>query len=88
MNDTDLAIPQRDILDFERTWWCEPGSKEAAIRARLGLSKTQYYRQLAALLEHDGALQYDPLTVKRLLRRREMRRRARFVGRQSLPGTR
>ncbi len=76
-----LRPRQVEILDLERTWWLEPGPKEATIRARLGLSATRYYRLLHELLDEPEALAYDPLVVRRLRRTREQRRRARFEGR-------
>jgi hypothetical protein len=58
----------------------EPGPKESAIRARLDLSPTRYYQLLGDLVGSAEALAYDPLVVRRLLRLRERRRRARFEG--------
>jgi hypothetical protein len=84
----DLSAHERAILDFERSWWCFPGPKESAIRARLGLSTSHYYRVLGQLLESPAAFEYDPLTVKRLRRSRELRRRSRLDGRRADPGTR
>jgi hypothetical protein len=80
-----MALSERDqsILDFERTWWTEPGPKEAAIRARFDMSPTRYYKVLNELLEQADALAYDPLVVRRLRRLRDRRRRARFEGRQA-----
>ena len=77
-----MALSERDqaILDFERTWWMEPGPKESAIRARLDLSPTRYYQLLGDLVGSAEALAYDPLVVRRLLRLRERRRRARVEG--------
>ena len=85
-----MEMPARDlaILDFERGWWLLPGSKEVAIRAQLGISSSRYYRRLGELMEDPGALAYDPLTIKRLRRSRDGRRRARFEGRRADPGTR
>ncbi len=84
------ALSERDraILDFERTWWSGSGSKEAAIREQLRISPTLYYREMSALLETDAARAYDPLTVKRLRRQREQRRRIRIEGRRADPGSR
>lgn len=84
----ELTQRDRDILDLERTWWSQPGSKEAAIRIRFDFSPTQYYRLLNALVDADAAEAYDPLTVRRLRRQRDSRRRARLVGRESHPGSR
>ena len=78
-----LSARDRAIIDFERTWWSLPGSKEAAIRKGLGLSATRYYQLLNALLDGAAALEYDPLTVKRARRQRDDRRRARIEGRRA-----
>ena len=78
-----MALSERDsaILDFERTWWMEPGPKELAIRDRFDLSPARYYKLLGELLESPEAREYDPLVVRRLRRLRERRRRARYEGR-------
>jgi len=83
-----LTDRDREILDFERTWWTVPGPKEAAIRDRFGLSGTRYYQLLHSLIDEADAVAYDPMVVKRLRRMRDRRRRARFEGRQAGPGTR
>lgn len=82
---TGMALSDRDraILDFERSWWTEPGPKETAIRQRFDLSPTRYYQVLADLLESVEAIAYDPLVVRRLRRLRDRRRRARFEGRSA-----
>ncbi|MCY4037770.1 MAG: DUF3263 domain-containing protein [bacterium] len=85
-----MALTRRDraILDFERTWWQETGSKETAIRERFELSTTRYYQLLNELLEDADAMEYDPMVVRRLRRLRDRRRRSKFghtsVGRQPL----
>ena len=78
-----LALTDRErvILDFERSWWTEVGPKDTAIRERFELSGTRYYQLLTELLDDPGALEYDPLVVRRLRRGRERRRRARVEGR-------
>ncbi|MDP9073023.1 MAG: DUF3263 domain-containing protein [Actinomycetota bacterium] len=80
-----MGLSERDraILDFERTWWTESGSKQVAIRDRFKLSATRYYQVLARLLESADADAYDPLVVRRLRRRRDGRRRARYQGRSA-----
>ena len=80
-----MALSDRDraILDFERSWWLEPGPKEVAIKTRFDLSPTRYYQVLNELLESADAIAYDPLVVRRLRRLRERRRRARFEGRSA-----
>ena len=80
-----MALTERDqaILDFERTWWTQPGPKEIAIRERFELSPTRYYQVLNELLDSAEAMEYDPLVVRRLRRFRDRRRRARFEGRSA-----
>ena len=78
-----MALTDRDraILDFERSWWTQPGPKDTAIRERFELSGTRYYQLLTELIDDEGALAYDPLLIRRLRRVRERRRRARAEGR-------
>ena len=84
-----MALTERDraILDFERTWWSQPGPKETAIRERFELSNTRYYELLNDVLEDPDAMEYDPLVVRRLRRLRERRRKQRFEGRSIERGT-
>ncbi len=72
----DLSERSRAVLEFERTWWQIPGAKEVAIRERFGFSGTKYYRLLNELIDDPVALDHDPLTVRRLRRRRELFRRS------------
>jgi hypothetical protein len=81
-----MALTDRDraILEFERDWWLEPGTtKEAAIRARLGLSASRYRELLNDLLDDPEAMAFDPLVVRRTRRLRERNRKARFEGRSA-----
>lgn len=81
-----MPLTERDmaILGFERNWWTtEPGTKEAAIRSQFELSPTRYYQLLAELLDSADAMQFDPLVVRRLRRRREQRRRQRYEARSA-----
>ena len=75
-----LTDRDRAILDFERTWWSEPGRKGVAIQARFGLSPTRYYQLLGELIGSHEAAAYDPLVVRRLRKLRSNRRRARIEG--------
>lgn len=70
---TDL---ERSILDFERRWWRYPGAKEQAIRDTFQMPATRYYQLLNGLLGSPAALAADPVTVGRLRRLREARRRS------------
>lgn len=82
-----MALSERDraILDFERGWWKLESTKEAAIRQHLALSTTRYYELLGRLIDDSSAVEYDPLTVRRLRRLRDQRRRAKFEGREAGP---
>ncbi len=77
-----MPLTERDqaILDFERTWWTEPGTKAAAIQDRFRLSPTRYYQLLGNLVGTSDAVAYDPLVVRRLRKVRSNRRRARMEG--------
>ncbi len=75
-----MALTQRDrdILDFERSWWSATAPKDVQIRERFELSATRYYQLLGELLDDAEAMAYDPLVVRRLQRQRDRRRRARL----------
>ena len=77
---TDLTPIEQSILDFERAWWQSPGPKGEAIRTQLQMSPSAYYRRLDAVIDRPGALDVDPLLVRRLRRARADRRRRRYVG--------
>jgi hypothetical protein len=86
----DRLVPElddraRQILDFERSWWKEGGSKERRIRELLGLSPTRYSQLLMRAIDLPEALLYDPMLVRRLRRLRESRRRTRVARRLGLP---
>ena len=78
-NVDELEDRSRAILDFERGWWQQKGSKERAIRQRFGLSAARYYQLLNGLIDSPEALRYDPMLVRRLRRLRTARRRQRFA---------
>jgi len=77
-----MALSERDreILAFEESWWTRPEKKAIAIRRRIGISPTQYYRQLGELVDSGRANEHFPLLVRRLRRQRAERRRGRFEG--------
>jgi Protein of unknown function (DUF3263) len=76
-----IAVPLVDreqaILDFERTWWTRDGLKDAMVRDLFKMELASYYQTLNELLDRPEALEYDPLVVRRLVRLRDRRRRAR-----------
>lgn len=73
------SLSERDehILAFERQWWKFAGSKEDAVREEFGMSATEYYQVLNALIDSEPALAHDPMLVKRLRRMRASRQRGR-----------
>ncbi len=75
--DAGLTEPQRAMLDFERRWWRQPGSKEQAIRDAFGMTPTRYYQALNGLLDLPAAMQYDAALVHRLQRVRAQATRGR-----------
>lgn len=75
-----LSDDDRELLDFERSWWLEPGPKSVAIRRDLKMSASTYYRRLAILIDDRDAVAADPLLVRRLRRDRAERRRTRHTG--------
>jgi len=76
-----LSERERAVLEFERSWWTEPGPKEEAIKYRLGVSATRYRQLLASLVDSAEAEAFDPLVIRRLRRRRDQQRKARYEGR-------
>jgi hypothetical protein len=83
-----LSPHELAVLDFEREWFTLSGSKEANIRARLRISPTTYYRTLQAIVDRRAAFVHDPLTVTRVRRQRDERRRIRIEGRRADPSRR
>jgi len=80
--DDGSAFTEKDkeILDFEASWWTRPGKKADAVRTGLGMSPSLYYRRLTQLVDSEEAMAYSPMVVLRLRRRRDDRRRERFEG--------
>ena len=73
----ELTEGERAMLDFERSWWTEPGPKDVAINERLEMSTTRYHELLNELIDRPEAEDHDPLVVRRLRRMRDRRRRSR-----------
>lgn len=63
LTDHDMAI-----LALEAQWWKTAGGKEDAIRDQLGLTPVRYYQRLNQLVDTQGALAHDAVTVNRLRR--------------------
>ncbi len=62
-----LNADERAVLEFESSWWLQPGPKDQAIEFSLGLTAAGYYETLLALIDRPEAMRHDPLTVKRVL---------------------
>jgi len=76
-----LTDREKSVLEFEGSWWLYPGPKDRAIRDYLTMSATRYYQILRRVLDHPEALQYAPLTVRRLRRVRDESRERRVIER-------
>jgi hypothetical protein len=61
-----LSIEELAVLDFEGSWWLQPGPKDQAIEFSLGLTAAAYYEALLALIDRPEAFQHAPLIVKRV----------------------
>lgn len=66
-----LTEREQAMLEFEKLWWRHPGAKGEAIQDRFGVKPTRYFQQLNRLIDRPEALDFDPVLVHRLLRRRE-----------------
>lgn len=69
-----LTDDDKAILDLERRFYKYNGAKEQAARELAG-SATRYFQRLNALLDRPEAEEHDPVTVHRLRRIRDRRRR-------------
>ncbi len=78
MLSADGGLSERDVrvLDFEGSWWLYPQPKDRAIKEYLGMSAARYYQILRRVVEDGAALQYAPMTVRRLRRIQRTRREA------------
>ena len=76
----EMTERERALLDFEGSWWTLDDAKDTLIRARFSCSLDEYYQELNRLLDRPEALEHDPMVVRRLLRLRDRRRRARLEG--------
>lgn len=80
-----LSRREKAVLDFEREWREHEGRKEHAVRERLRISQARYYQLLNRAIDLPAALDYDPLLVLRLRRRRDHRARRRAAQALSEP---
>ncbi len=82
MPDRELSPRERALVDFEREWALREGVKGEAIVERFGFSPQRYYQLLNRVVARPAAAAYDPLTVRRVLRRRARRSSAQAAARQ------
>ena len=75
-----LTERQRAILEFERTWWQHDEDKDVLIRRRFACAPSTYYDELNGVLQDPDSMTADPLVVRRLVRLRDRRLRARLDG--------
>lgn len=78
-----LTDREKSVLEFEGSWWLYPGPKDRAIRDYLTMSATRYYQILRRLLDDPEALEFAPLTVKRLRKVRDEDKVGRVIERFS-----
>lgn len=74
-----LSDLERQVLEFERSWWRYAGAKESAIKELFDLTPPRYYQLLNDLIDREDALMAAPMLVKRLRRLRQARMSARSV---------
>ena len=70
MPEMGLTDDEKAMLEFEKKWWRDRRAKNEIIRREFGISPTIYFRRLSALIDRPEALEYDPILVRSLLRRR------------------
>ena len=82
MTDGRPTLSERDqaIIRFESSWFTLDEDRYDAIRARFACSVEDYNLEVNRVMDHPAALEFDPLTVRRLRRTRERRRRQMIEG--------
>jgi hypothetical protein len=68
-----MSERDREVLDFEGSWWLFPGPKDRAIREYLQMSATRYYEAVRRLIDDEEAIAYAPMVIRRLRRMRNDR---------------
>lgn len=75
-----LSHDERTMLRIEARWPQHSPVKEVQISHQLGLSAVRYYRRLAALVDTERAVAFDPMLVGRLRGQRDAARGGRAGG--------
>lgn len=66
LSEEDVAM-----LEFERKWWRDSSAKNQQIRTSFGMDPIRYFQRLNGLIARPEALDFDPVLVNMLLRRRD-----------------
>jgi uncharacterized protein DUF3263 len=75
-----LSEREQALITFESSWFTLDEDRFNAIRARFGCSVEAYNLEVNRVIDHPAAMEFDPLTVRRLRRHRERRRREMIEG--------
>jgi hypothetical protein len=82
VTDGSPTLSERDqaVIQFESSWFTLDEHRYDAIRSRFACSVEEYNLEVNRVIDHPAALEFDPLTVRRLRRHRERRRREMIEG--------
>jgi hypothetical protein len=82
VTDGSRPLSERDqaIISFESSWFTLDEPRHSAIRARFACSVEEYNLEVNRVIDLPAAMDFDPLTVRRLRRHRERRRRELIEG--------
>jgi hypothetical protein len=69
----ELTDRERELLDFERTWWRYQGAREDEIRRRFAMTATRHAQVVNALVDRPAAIAYAPDVCRRWRERRSRR---------------
>lgn len=75
-----LTVRHKMAIDLAGQRFASEGRRQQVARETLGYGATRYWQVVNALLDDPDALAYAPMTVRRLTRLRDKRRRARSHG--------
>ncbi len=69
-----MSAREVELIEYEGSWWQEPGSRADVIARRFGLTIDGYRDLVDELIDTEAALTHDPLVVRRLRRQRDNKR--------------
>ena len=76
-----MTADEMAMLDFEREWWRHAGTRDDEVQQRWGLTAAEYGGRLIGIALRPEAMEYDPLTVRRIRRRLVPPSSTEFAGR-------